>query len=93
MAYHYLSALLEAIDVRANVTLVIHDWGSALGFMWAMRNSSAVKGVEYMEFCAVPFGFDLAFASNQFNDVVREFVDIYCCGIIERMFKNHKRSS
>lgn len=58
VAYDYLSALLEAIEVSANVTLVIHDWGSALGFMWAMRNSDAVKGVAYMEGIVAPVTWD-----------------------------------
>ncbi len=45
----FLDALLEALDVRENVTLVIHDWGSALGFDWANRHRDAVKGIAYME--------------------------------------------
>lgn len=45
----YLDALLEALDVKKNVTLVIHDWGSALGFDWANRHREAVKGIAYME--------------------------------------------
>ena len=45
----YLDALLEALDVREHVTLVIHDWGSALGFDWANRHREAVKGIAYME--------------------------------------------
>ena len=45
----HLDALLEAIDVREHVTLVIHDWGSALGFDWANRHREAVKGIAYME--------------------------------------------
>ena len=45
----YLDALLEALDVRRNVTLVIHDWGSGLGFDWANRHRDAVKGIAYME--------------------------------------------
>ena len=35
-------------------TLVIHDWGSALGFMWAMRNERAMKGIAYMEGIVCP---------------------------------------
>ncbi len=31
------------------VFLVIHDWGSALGFHWAHRNPDRVKGIAYME--------------------------------------------
>ena len=45
----YLDALLEALDVREQVTLVVHDWGSALGFDWANRHREAVKGIAYME--------------------------------------------
>lgn len=45
----YLDALLEQLGVASNVTLVIHDWGSALGFDWANRHRNAMKGVCYME--------------------------------------------
>jgi len=45
----YFDALLEALGVRENVTLVIHDWGSALGFDWARRHPEAVRGIAYME--------------------------------------------
>jgi len=45
----YLDALLEQLGVHDNVTLVLHDWGSALGFDWANRHRTAVKGIVYME--------------------------------------------
>jgi haloalkane dehalogenase len=45
----YLDALLEALEVRERVTLVIHDWGSTLGFDWANHHRDAVKGIAYME--------------------------------------------
>lgn len=45
----YLDALLESLGVDENVTLVIHDWGSGLGFDWANRHREAVKGIAYME--------------------------------------------
>ena len=45
----YLNAALEALNVAENVTWVIHDWGSALGFDWANRHRDAVKGIAYME--------------------------------------------
>ena len=45
----YLEALLEALNVRERVTLVIHDWGSALGFDWCNRHRDAVRGIAYME--------------------------------------------
>jgi len=45
----WLDAILDALGVTGNVTLVIHDWGSALGFDWANRHRDAVKGIVYME--------------------------------------------
>jgi haloalkane dehalogenase len=54
----YLDALLEALDVREQVTLVIHDWGSALGFDWANRHREAIKGIAFMEAIVAPQGRD-----------------------------------
>jgi haloalkane dehalogenase len=45
----YLDALLEALRVDQAVTLVVHDWGSALGFDWANRHREAMAGIAYME--------------------------------------------
>ncbi len=47
--YHYLDGLLATLDVKQDVTLVIHDWGSALGFHWARLHPDAVRGIAYME--------------------------------------------
>lgn len=52
---HYLDGLLEKLGVNRRVTLVIHDWGSALGFDWANRHGDSVKGVAYMEALVQPF--------------------------------------
>lgn len=46
---HYLDGFLEAVGVTDNVVLVIHDWGSALGFDWANRHRAAMQGICYME--------------------------------------------
>src|ERR1700761_3157887 len=54
----YLDALLEALDVRERVTLVVHDWGSGLGFDWANRHRDAVRGLAYMEAIVGPQGWD-----------------------------------
>lgn len=54
----YLDALLDALGVAANVTLVVHDWGSALGFDWARRHRVAVKGICYMEAIVRPIVWD-----------------------------------
>ncbi len=50
----YLDALLDQLGVTSNVTLVVHDWGSALGFDWANRHRSAVRGIAYMEAIVSP---------------------------------------
>jgi haloalkane dehalogenase len=52
----YLFALLEQLGVTGNVTLVVHDWGSALGFDWARQHPDAVKGICYMEAIVRPIG-------------------------------------
>jgi len=55
----YLDALLEHLGVRRDVTFVIHDWGSALGFDWANRHRDAVKGIAYMEAIVMPLTWDM----------------------------------
>ncbi len=45
----YLDGLLDQLELGDNVTLVIHDWGSALGFDWANRHRDRVAGIAYME--------------------------------------------
>ena len=54
----YLDALLDELGVRERVTLVIHDWGSALGFDWANRHRDAVKGIVYLEALVRPLTWD-----------------------------------
>jgi haloalkane dehalogenase len=50
----FLDALLEQLGVTEEVTLVLHDWGSALGFDWARRHPGAVRGIAYMEAIVQP---------------------------------------
>lgn len=52
--FEYFSSALDALGVRENVTLVLHDWGSALGFHWANQHREAVKGICYMEAIVAP---------------------------------------
>ncbi|WP_419195099.1 haloalkane dehalogenase [Novipirellula herctigrandis] len=54
----YLFALLEELGVTENVTLVIHDWGSGLGFHWAQTHQDAVKGIAFMEAIVAPLSWD-----------------------------------
>jgi haloalkane dehalogenase len=43
------------VGVNKNVILVVHDWGSALGFHWAQRHPDRVKALVYMEGIVRPF--------------------------------------
>jgi haloalkane dehalogenase len=52
----YLDGLLDQLDLGDRVTLVVHDWGSGLGFDWANRNRHRVKGIAYMEAIVRPVG-------------------------------------
>ncbi|TMA32576.1 MAG: haloalkane dehalogenase [Deltaproteobacteria bacterium] len=54
----YFDALLDQLGVRENATLVLHDWGSALGFDWARRHPHAVRGIAYMEAIVRPLTWD-----------------------------------
>ena len=50
----YLDHLLDQLDLGDQVTLVVHDWGSGLGFDWANRHRDRVKGIAYMEAIVQP---------------------------------------
>ena len=50
----YLDELLRVLEVRDRVTLVGHDWGSALAFDWAVRHPGSVRGIAYMEAIVTP---------------------------------------
>jgi haloalkane dehalogenase len=54
----YLFAAWEQLGIANNVALVIHDWGSALGFDWASQNEDSVRGIAYMEGIVCPVGWD-----------------------------------
>jgi haloalkane dehalogenase len=50
----WLDALLDQLDLGDRVVLVVHDWGSALGFDWARRHADRVAGIAYMEAIVMP---------------------------------------
>ena len=45
----YFDACMEELEINKNITFVIHDWGSALGFNWAYEHQQDIKGICYME--------------------------------------------
>lgn len=54
----YLDGLLDQLDLGDNITFVIHDWGSALGFDWANRHRDRVGGIAYMEAIVRPVSWE-----------------------------------
>jgi haloalkane dehalogenase len=51
----FLDAFLDAVGVRDSVTLILHDWGSALGFDWVRRHPGAIRAIAYMESIVRPY--------------------------------------
>ena len=78
--YGYLREFLYQLDAMENVTLVIHDWGSALGFHWANEHRDSVKGICFMEAIVRPMEWSewpedarsifQGFRSNQGEDMI-----------------------
>jgi haloalkane dehalogenase len=54
----FLFALWEELGLGKDVVLVLHDWGTVLGFDWANQNRSRVQGIAYMEGIPMPFQWD-----------------------------------
>ena len=45
----YLFSLFEKLGIEDEVILLVHDWGSAIGFDWAYQNPDRVRGIAYFE--------------------------------------------
>lgn len=47
-SFEYLEAFIKKLDLK-NLTLVLHDWGSGLGFHYANLNRNNIKAIAFME--------------------------------------------
>lgn len=45
----YIDALIDKLQLGDRVTLMMHDWGGALGFTWAYNNKNRIKGLAYTQ--------------------------------------------
>jgi haloalkane dehalogenase len=54
----YVDGMLAELQVDRNVTFVVHDWGSQLGFTWAYNHPEAVKGIAYAQALVGNFSWD-----------------------------------
>ena len=52
--FEYINKLLNKLEINHDITLILHDWGSALGFYWAMKNPEKIKAICYMEAIVSP---------------------------------------
>jgi haloalkane dehalogenase len=50
----YLEAFVDEVVGTQPLTLVLHDWGGALGFDWAYRYQQRVRAIAYMETFVAP---------------------------------------
>ena len=68
----FLFALWEELGLDRDVILVIHDWGSTLGFDWARQHSDRVQGIAHMEAAVIPFAWS-DFPNDLARDTFRAF--------------------
>ena len=52
--YDFLDRLLDKLEIGNNIHFVIHDWGCALGMIYARLNSEKIKSITFMEGIAIP---------------------------------------
>ena len=52
--YNFLDQLLNKLEIGNNIHFVIHDWGCALGLIYARLNSEKIKSITFMEGIAIP---------------------------------------
>lgn len=64
----YLDTWFEMMGLQNDIILVVHDWGSALGFSWAQRHPDRIKALVYMEAIVRPF-----FSWDEWPEKTREF--------------------
>ena len=67
----YLETFINKMGLE-NITLVLHDQGSALGFHYAMRHQSNIKAIAFFEALVRPFTWD-NFSTPEFRDLFRRF--------------------
>lgn len=71
----FVDGFIDALNLK-DIVLVIHDWGSMLGFDYARRNARNVKGIAFME-AIVPPAYPASSyeAMGPMGDLFRQFRD------------------
>jgi haloalkane dehalogenase len=98
----YLFALWDALELGDRVVLVLHDWGSVLGFDWANNHRDRVAGIAFMEAIVTPMtwhdfhdfaGIFRGFRSREGERMVLEenvFVEGFLPGAIQRQLSDEE---
>ena len=68
---NYVEGFVDALELD-NLTLVLHDWGSALGFHFAALDSKRIKAIAFMESIVLPVPSWDAF-SSEFREIFQAF--------------------
>jgi haloalkane dehalogenase len=67
----YIESFIQEMGLE-NITIVIHDWGSGLGFHYAMRHENNIKGIAFMEAMVAPVpSWDMF--SDAFQEIFKAF--------------------
>ncbi len=81
----YLFAFLDALDVR-DAVLVIHDWGSGLGWHYARTRPDRISAIAFMEAMTPPFiPYESYESMGPFADFIR---NVNTAGVGEEMIMN-----
>lgn len=86
--YRYLCAFIDALDLGdQEITLVIHDWGSGLGFRWAADHPERIKAVCFMEAMVSPLSMkDLPLSIRPMFPLMRTRFGGWLMGQVANMF-------
>jgi glyoxylase-like metal-dependent hydrolase (beta-lactamase superfamily II)/pimeloyl-ACP methyl ester carboxylesterase len=79
-----LNAFIEELELK-DVTLVIHDWGSGLGFNYAANNEENIKGIAFMEALLMPMP---SYDAMPSPEMVEMFTNFRTPGVGEEMIMN-----
>ena len=56
--YKYLTGLMNDLNLGDSINLVIHDWGSAMGFQFAREHPERINSITYMEAVVMPLSWE-----------------------------------
>ena len=77
--YDFLDQLLDKLEIGNNIHFVIHDWGCALGMIYARLNSEKIKSITFMEGIAIPLTWE------KWPEIARKIFSLFRSGAGEEL--------